>query len=194
LLEVNDSMDYTGFFPSFHDGNKNIISSNIKIPDNYSDVTDALNFIDELQTWYKDREGLLAPILLWPMIAPFSFIFKVVGAPLLEWIHLYGNPNAGKTSSGEIGLAFDGNEKNDDFVLNTKYIDTLARFGDTISDTTFPKIINEVYLTDRNDNVNNIVTAVDAVKFRKVLDRNRIVEHYPGLTPLFLTGNPPPST
>ena len=142
LLEVNDSMDYTGFFPC--DNNKKIISSNIKIPDNYPDVTDALNFIDELQPWYKDREDLLAHILLWHMIAPFSFIFKVVGALLLEWIHLHGNPNAGKTSSGLIGLAFDGNEKNDDFVLNMKYIDTPARFGDTISNTTFPKIINEV--------------------------------------------------
>jgi hypothetical protein len=147
-----------------------------------------------LQPWYEDREDLLAHTLLWPMIAPFSFIFKVVGAPLLEWIHLYGNPNAGKTSSGLIGLAFDGNENNEDFVLNMKYIDSLARFGDTISNTTFPKIVNEVDLTERPDIVNNIVTAVDAVKFRKVLDRNRIVEHSPGLTPLFLTGNPPPST
>ena len=55
LLEVNDNMDYTGFFPSFHDGNRNIISSNIKIPDNYPDVTDSLNFIDELEKrWYMD--------------------------------------------------------------------------------------------------------------------------------------------
>jgi hypothetical protein len=191
LLEVNDSMDYTGFFPC----DNKIISSNIKIPEDYPDVADALRFIDELEKrWYKGREDLLAHMLLWSMIAPFSFIFKVVNAPLLEWMHLHGNPNAGKTSSGEIVLAFDGNEKNEDFVLNMKYIDTLARFGDTISDTTFPKIINEVDLTDRYDIVNNIVTAVDAVRFRKVLDRNRIVEHYPGLTPLFLTGNPPPST
>jgi hypothetical protein len=74
------------------------------------------------------------------------------------------------------------------------HIDRIARFGDTISNTTFPKIINEVDLTDRPDIVNNIVMAIDAMKFRKTLDRNRIVEHCPGLTPLFLTGNPPPST
>ena len=186
-------MDYTGFFPC--DNNKKIISSNIKIPEDYPDVTDALRFIDELEKrWYKGREDLLSHMLLWSMITPFSFIFKVVNAPLLEWMHLHGNPNAGKTSSGLIGLAFDGNEKNEDFVLNMRYIDTPARFGDTISNTTFPKIINEVDLTDRPDIVNNIVMAVDAVKFRKVLDRNRIVEHCPGLTPLFLTGNPPPST
>jgi hypothetical protein len=64
LLEVNDSIDYTDFFP--HDGK--IISSNIKIPEDYPDVTDALDFINELQ---------LAHILLWFMIAPFSFIFRV---------------------------------------------------------------------------------------------------------------------
>lgn len=38
----------------------------------------------------------------------------------------------------------------------------------------------ELDLTDRPDIVNNIVTAIDAVKFRKT----------PGMTPLFLTGNP----
>ena len=105
-------------------------------------------------------------------------------------MHLHGNPNTGKSSSGLIGLGFDGNESNEDFILNLKHIDSLARFGDTISDTTFPKIINEVDLTDRPDIINNTVTAVDAIKFRKTLDRNRIAESSLGLTPLFLTGNP----
>jgi hypothetical protein len=59
----------------------------------------------------------------------------------------------------------------------------LDRFGDTTSDTTFPKIINEVDLTQRPDIVNHIVTAVDAIKFRKTLDRNRNAEYTPGLTP-----------
>lgn len=189
LLEVNDSLDYTGFFPSAN--HKIIICSNIKIPEDYPDVSDALNFISELESrWYRDREDLLAHILSWFMIAPCSFIFKVINAPLLGWVQSYGNPNTGKTSSGLIGLAMDGNECNEDFNLNMKHIDTLARFGDTISNTTFPKIINEVDLTERDDIVNNIITAVDAVKFRKTLDRNRNSEYSPGLTPLFLTGNP----
>jgi hypothetical protein len=45
-------------------------------------------------------------------------------------------------------------------------------------------------LIDRPDIVNHIVTAVDAIKFRKTLDRNRNAEYSPGLTPLFLNGNP----
>jgi hypothetical protein len=59
------------------------------------------------------------------MVAPFSFIFKVINAPLLEWVHLWGNPNTGKTSSGLIGLAFDGNEdvKNFRRTLNELVLD-----------------------------------------------------------------------
>lgn len=189
LLEVNDSMDYTGFFPC----NNKIISSNIEIPEQYPDVADALNFIDELAYWYQGREDFLAHTLLWFMIAPCAFIFKVVNAPLLEWVHPWGNPNAGKTSSGLIGLGFDGN-KGENFDLNIKHIDSRARFGDTISHTTFPKIINEVDLTERPDIINDIITAVDAINFRKTLDRNRNVECSPGLAPLYLTGNPPAPT
>lgn len=161
LLEEDDTMDFVGFFP--YDGK--IIASNVTIPTSYPDMTDNLDFINELESWYKGREDLLAHLLLWFMAAPLSFIFNVTNSQLLEWLHPYGNPNTGKTTSGIIGLAFDGNETNQDFVLNMKYIDSLARFGDTISKTTFPKIINEVDLTERYDIVNNIVTAVDAVKF-----------------------------
>jgi hypothetical protein len=188
LLEVNDSMNYTGFFPC---GNNNkIISSNVDIPEEYPDVTDALKFIDELlEERYKGREDLLSHICHWFMIAPFSFIFKVVNAPLLDWVHLYGNPNTGKSTSGLIGLAFDGNG-DEEFILNMKHIDSPARFGNTISNTTFPKIINEVDLTERPDVVTDIITAIDAIIFRKPLDRNRIAEPTPGLAPLFLTGNP----
>jgi hypothetical protein len=192
LLEVNDSLDYTGFFPS--DDHKTIISSNVEIPKEYpnnnNNIADALEVISQLETkWYKGREDLLAHDLLWFMIAPCSFIFKVINAPLLTWTHPYGNPNTGKTTTGLIGLAMDGNECNEDFNINMKHIDSLARFGDTVSNTTFPKIINEVDLTEKEDIVNNIITAVDAVKFRKTLDRNtKMPEYAYGLCPLFLTG------
>lgn len=190
LLEVNDSMDFTGFF---HVDGK-IISSNIKIPDILPDVTDALDFIDEvLDKAYQGREELLSHTLLWFMIAPLSFIFKIIKAPLLYGVHLYGKPNTGKSSSAEIGLAFDGNETNIDCILNINHIDNTVRFGETVHGTTFPKLI-EVNLIDRQDIVKNIVTAVDVVKFRKVLDKNRIVEYITSMAPLFLTSNDPTPT
>ncbi len=192
LIEVNDNMDFTGFFPV--DNNKKIISSNIKIPEIFPDVTDALNFIEELLPYYKNREELLSHVLLWFMIAPLSFIFKIIKAPLLYWVHLDGPPNTGKSSSGEIGLAIDGNETNIDFILNINHIDNTVRFGETVHGTTFPKLLDEVNIIDRQDIVKNIVTAVDVVKFRKILDKNRITEYITSMAPLFLTSNDPTPT
>ena len=117
---------------------------------------------------------------------------QVVGAPLLEWMHFYGNSNSGKSSSGKIILAADGNENNDDFNLSVGHIDTIARFGDTIAKTTFPRLVDEVDLTDNSRLVNNIKSAVDQIRFRKTLDRNRVAEYSPALTPLILTSNPSP--
>jgi hypothetical protein len=45
-MELSYKLDYTGFFPC--DNNNKIISSNVKIPEKYPDVTDALRYIDEL--------------------------------------------------------------------------------------------------------------------------------------------------
>jgi hypothetical protein len=105
-------------------------------------------YIDDLSKYFEGRLDLLAHILLFAMIAPCSFIFKVIGAPLLEWMHPYGSSNAGKSSSGKIVLAADGNENNDDFNLSISHIDTIARFGETVSKTTFPKLVDDVDLTD----------------------------------------------
>jgi hypothetical protein len=191
LLEIDNSIKYTGFFPS--NDNKKIIASKVDVPTEYPDVADALRFIDELLKWYKGREDLLSHMLLWFMIAPLSFIFKVIKAPLLEWIHLWGWANSGKSSSGEIGLAIDGHEKDGDFNLNMKRIMSDAQFGNIISETTFPKLINELDLIgqDKINIVNNIVIAIDAIVFRKPMDRNGVAtEGSPSFAPLFLTGNP----
>lgn len=58
-LEISDIIDYSGFFPS--SDNKKIICSNVKIPDQYPDVMDALDFIEELEAkYYVGRKDLLA--------------------------------------------------------------------------------------------------------------------------------------
>ena len=111
LLEENDDLDYTGFFPI--DG-REIICSNLDIPENIDieEINAALDFIDLLAntTAYKDRLDLLSHTLLFGLIAPCSFVFKKVKAPWLAWMHNYGSPNASKTSSGKLALALDGHE------------------------------------------------------------------------------------
>jgi hypothetical protein len=199
LLEENDDLDYTGFFPI---GDREIICSNVIIPENIDieGIKTALDFIDLLAstTAYKDRLDLLSHTLLFGLIAPCSFVFKKVKAPWLGWMHNYGSPNAGKTNSGKISLGLDGHETDDDYIVSMKQVDTLARMGDTISRTTFPIIADEMELVDkRSGKVNSVITAaiktaVDQPILRKVLDQNRNSEHIPALSPLIMTSNPPP--
>ncbi|MFL6454622.1 MAG: hypothetical protein ACJ71L_11565, partial [Nitrososphaeraceae archaeon] len=67
---------------------------------------------------------------------------------VLEWMHLYGKLNASKSTSGKIVLAIDGHERDDDYNVNMGHVDSIARLGDTISQTTFPKLVDEMDFTD----------------------------------------------
>ena len=101
-LEVNDDINYTGFFPS--EDNNHIIPSNVDIVDVDSQkLKDALEYINGLaKAGYQNRLDLLAHSIKFGVIAPCSFVFKVIRAPILEWMHLYGKPNASKSTSGRI--------------------------------------------------------------------------------------------
>jgi len=193
LLEVNDDMSYTGFFTN--DNSSQIIPSGIQIPAvvDTQKLRDALEYINELaRVGYQNRLDLLAHLILFGLIAPCSFIFKVIRAPTLEWLDFYGKPNAGKTSSGRIVLAVDGHERDDDYNVNMAHVDTTARFGDTVSVTTFPKLVDEMDFTDNKILVNLVKSAVDQPRLRKVLDRSRRSEYIPALSAFIMTSNPPP--
>jgi hypothetical protein len=199
LLEENDDTEYIGFLPT--ENNNGIICSNVDISDNINieELRTALDFIDKLAVMaYKDRLDLLSHVLLFGLIAPCSFIFKCIKAPCLEWIFFYGSPNSTKTSSSKVVLALDGHENDQDYNVNMQHVDTIARMGETISRTTFPKAADEMELIDKytGKELTNITaaikSAIDQPVFRKVLDRNRNEDLIPALSPLMMTSNPPP--
>jgi hypothetical protein len=161
MLETSDDMSCTGFFTN--DSNTQIIPSGIDIAAtiDVQKLRDALEYINELaKTGYQNRLDLLAHLILFGLIAPYSFIFKVTRALTLEWLCLHGKPNASKSSSGRIVLAIDGHEKDDDYNVNMAHVDTIARFGDTISVTTFPKLVDEMDFTDNKIFVNLVKSAL----------------------------------
>ena len=110
----------------------------------------------------------------------------------------YGGPNAGKTGSGRTILAFDGHENDQEFNVNMQHVDTLVRLGETISKTTFPKLVDEMELIDKQTGreltnlTGAIKSAIDQPVARKVLDRNRNEDLIPALSALIMTSNPPP--
>jgi hypothetical protein len=143
-IKDNEDMDYIGFFT---DKENKIIASNIEIKDPVIEVVkDALLMLDELKQYYENRLDLLATSMVWGMIAPAIFMLKGNNY-FLKWLFPYGSANAGKTNSGKIILALDGHQENPEYNKKISEIDSIARLGDNVSHTTFPKIVDEADLS-----------------------------------------------
>jgi hypothetical protein len=72
------------------------------------------------------------------------------------------------------------------------HVDSIARLGDTISQTRFPKLVDEMDFTDNKTLINNVKYAIDQPRLKKVLDRSRRAEYIPALSAFIMTSNPPP--
>jgi hypothetical protein len=197
MLIENYDMEYIGFF--FDDAAKKIIASNLEIKDEISvdDLNGALKVIEELAAKYyadPDRLDLLATSIAWGMVAPISFVFKS-NVSYLQWLHFWGSPNATKSNTGIIILALDGHHKDDRFIRNISNIDTIARLGEEIGKTTFPKLVDEVDLNDEKYRtlINQIKSAISSKILRsKFRPNGSSATDIPALSPLILTSNPSP--
>ena len=153
------------------------------------ELREALALLNELaESWYSHVQAKFATAVKWGIVSPFSFIYKQRGL-WMKWLYLYGTSGSGKTTMGEIILAVWGlgvqNEK------PGSSIDTPARFGAVISQSTFPVLINEP------GNVFNKVDLVEMIKnaTQKLTARStRAFSTYtdePALAPLVFTSNKP---
>ena len=192
-IEDNEDMDYIAFFT---DKDNKIIASNIQInKPNITELVDALTFLEECKQYYGNRLDLLATSIVWGMVAPIVFMLKTNNY-FLKWLHFYGFPNATKSNTGKIILAIDGHHDDPKYLLNISRIDTIARLGDTVSHTTFPKLVDEVDLNGERISwlVNAIKSAIEDRIVRSKFPTNRATSSVdiPALSPLILTSNPPP--
>ena len=193
-IEDNEDMDYVGFFI---DKENKTIPSNIEIneePD-LAALGDALKFLEELKPYFEGRSDLLSTSIVWGMIAPAVFMLKTNNY-FLKWLHFYGFPNSTKSNTGKIILGIDGHHDDPDYLLNISRIDTIARLGDILSHSTFPKLVDEVDLNglDKVWLVNSIKSAIEGKVARSKFMSNRATSStpIPALSPLILTSNPPP--
>jgi hypothetical protein len=127
------------------------------------------------------------------MVAPLAFMFKN-NIYYLEWLHFWGASNATKSNTGIIILSVDGHHKDTNFIRNISNIDTVAKLGDEMGKTTFPKLFDEANLKDDKYNhlPNQIKSAVSSKIVRSKLRPNGSRIEIPALTPAILTSNPPP--
>lgn len=193
LIEENEDIPYIGFFT---DKDNKILASNIYIKEpNVSELADAIIFvIDDLKPHYENRIDLLSTLMVWGIVAPLIFMLKTNNY-FLKALHLYGFANATKSNSGKIILALDGHHEDSRFTLNYSRIDTPARFGDAISKSTFPILIDEIKFDDKNNWLLNFIkSAIESKTARTKFINSKALapEDIPSLSPLILTSNSAP--
>lgn len=95
-----------------------------------------------LQSKYKNK-CVFPTVLKWSIIAPFNFIMKQKNNKWIPWIFAFGFPKTGKTTLGDISCAIWGHYLDDSYKIPFTNIDTIAKFGEYLSKSTFPLLVNE---------------------------------------------------
>jgi len=150
------------------------------------ELKEALELLNELAEWYRHIQEKFAVVVRWALVAPFSYVLKQKGR-WLKWLYLYGTSKTGKTTLGEIALAIWG--------LNTGYIktgasmDTPARLGNILKQSTFPILVNEPGgALSKDELVEMFKNAVESMLARGKYMHGSYIE-IPALTAFIFTSN-----
>ena len=106
-------------------------------------IKKCVDLLDILQTKYKHKETFPS-IVKWAIVAPFDYAFKQINGTWIPWLHLYGWTNTGKTTSGDIVCAIWGHYLDKNYKIPFTNMDTVAKFGEALSKSTYPIAVNEV--------------------------------------------------
>ena len=150
------------------------------------ELREALLLLNELAEWYKHVLDKFSTVVKWALAAPFAFCYKREGR-WVKWLYLYGASRTGKTTLGEIVLKIWGLDSR--YVKTGANIDTPARIGYVISQSTFPTLVNEPGdALSKTDIVDIIKNAVESPLARGKFVRGSYVD-IPALSPFIFTSN-----
>ena len=193
IAEINESVTTSGYYYfngkfEYHD-----ITQVLDKEPSLEDAIKCTEFLDELSTKWVNK-AILPTVVKWSTIAPFNYIIKTIGSKWQQGLHGYGISSSGKTSLGKIALAvwrLHTNELRIHYQLGFSNIDTAARFGNVVSKTTYPKVVNEVSALQEKNNselVEDIKKAIESPYARGRFNDGKY-QYIPSLSNLFLTGN-----
>jgi len=194
---VKNDMETTGFY--FLDGKiKHYNNSNNNHPKLTLDqIKKCCELLEILQTKFKNKD-VFPTLLKWSIIAPFDYVIKQVHKKWIPWLYPYGWSNTGKSTLGDICCCIWNRYQDKDSILPFTAVDTKARFGEALSKSTYPIVINEVaQLNDENRNkdmVEMYKTAITDTNARKKFVNKTTYTDIPSFSPCILTSNSiPPS-
>ena len=175
-------MDKPGFY--LIDGQVKASGIEIQDPDPHR-LREALQLLNELvEKWFSHAAAKFAVIIKWAAVAPFAYVLKQRGR-WVRHLYLYGRPDAFKTTMGRIALWLWGRPEE----KAGGSIDTPARLGKTLSETTLPVLINEPGpALMKPELVDLLKNATDSTVVRGKFERGVYVE-YPALRVAVFTSN-----
>ena len=135
--EIVEEIESPGFY--IVDNRIVVVGYEVREP-SLEELKEALEILNELAEWYKHVQEKFATVIKWALVAPFNLILKRKDR-WMKWLYLYGASKTGKTTLGEIALSIWGLDSK--YVKSGASIDTEARIGHVLSQSTFPTLINE---------------------------------------------------
>ena len=151
------------------------------------ELREALELLNELvEVWFKHVQDKFSTVVRWGVVAPFIYTYKQRGK-WVPWLYLYGSSHTGKTTLGEIILSIWGLDSK--HVKTGASVDTVARIGYVLSQSTFPVLVNEPGgALSKEDVVEIIKAGVEGIIARGKYHKGSYVE-IPALAPLVFTSN-----
>lgn len=204
LAEIGDGITQPGYY--WIDGQIRGYGINQRLDldprNNEEDKKAVLGCIDVLEgLQLRSKKKVAFPTALkWSILAPFSFITKTQTKGVddwIPWLYPYDTTDTGKTTLIiNTALAIwdkHDKERNEIHFRGPGSIDTPSKFGITVSQTTYPILVDEIggLLSDDNRH-NNIL--LDLVKYsvQGKHVRSRFNDNILALSPLAFTSNDPP--
>ncbi len=163
LVETHDDIITPGYY--FLGGNLKMVKPTQKLdsqPDK-NKVIRCIDFLDYLATKGWKNKNIFPTVLKWGLIAPFSFSIKFASDSWLPWLQLYGCGQTGKTTIGQLVLHIWNQDKRVKSI-GFNNIDSVARFGHTISKDTYPILVNEVGSLSTNNYSGKQVSIIETIK------------------------------
>jgi hypothetical protein len=184
--EVKTEIESPGFY--IIDGELQVVSVEVKEP-SPEELKEALLLLNELATkWFNHMLDKFATVIKWGAIAPFIYAYKQ-REKWVKWLYLYGSSKTGKTTLAEIATIHLWGLDPGKHHRPGASIDTPARIGHVLSQSTFPVAISEpAGALDRNDIVDIIKNAAEKLTTRGKFHRGIYID-IPALAPLVFTSN-----
>jgi hypothetical protein len=184
--EIRVELESPGFY--LIDGRIVAVGFEVERP-SVDELRESLELLNELaEVWFKHVIDRFSGVIRFGVIAPFVYIYKQRGT-WVRWEYLYGPTRTGKSTLAEIATVYIWGLELSKHVKSGASIDTPARLGHVLSQSTFPVIINEPGGALGNEAVVEMIKqAVEKTIARGKYHRGTYID-IPALAPLIFTSN-----